>query len=186
MAARLTPGPAARGAAVLLAAVLGVAACASPDRPTVQADEVPLPTPLRSYGTSVAVTLGALEAAVAGVGERLEVPARAFRPSEPEALLQTPRVVRRAALADLDDGYVVVYDAASVGEALRLADELADYLGSGFGQTNFVADTQFSVSTLEDTIIFTTWSQRSSDDPLRAEAVFEAMATVGSPVAVAK
>jgi hypothetical protein len=176
-----------RAAAVLLlGAVLSVSACTSPDRPTVQADEVPLPTPLRSFGASVAVTLGALEAALAGVGERLEAPDRAFRPSEPEALLQTPRVVRRAELADLDDGYVLVYDAPSAAEALRLADELADYLGSGFGQTNYVADTQFSVSTLEDTIIFTTWSRRSSDDPERAEAVFEAVAAVGNAVEVAK
>jgi hypothetical protein len=186
VATRLTAGLVVRAAAVLLGALLSVAACTSPDRPTVQADEVPLPTPLRSYGTSMAVTLGALEAALAGVGERLEVPARAFRPSEPQALLQTPRVIRRAGLADLGDGYVVVYDAPSAGEALQLADELADYVGSGFGQTNYVADTQFSVSTLDDTIIFTTWSRRSSDDPERAEAVFEAVAAVGSPVEVAK
>ena len=59
-------------------------------------------------------------------------------------------------------------------QIMRLADELAGYLGSGFGQTNFVADTQFSVSTLEDTIVFTTWSQRRSDDPERAEAAFDA------------
>jgi len=186
VAARLSPRAGAPLAAVLLTTALSVAACANPDRPAVQADEVPLPTPMRSFGTSVAVTLGALEAALAGVGERLELPDRAFRPSEPEALLQTPRVVRRAGLADLDDGYVVVYDAPSVADAERLADELADYLGSGFGQTNYVADTQFAVGTLEDTIVFTTWSQRRSDDPERAEAAFEAMASVGQAVEVAK
>jgi hypothetical protein len=186
VAARLRPRAAAPLAAILLATVLGVAACADPDRPAVQADEVPLPTPLRSFGTSVAVTLGALEAALAGVGERLELPGRAFRPSEPEALLETPRVVRRAGLADVDDGYVIVYDAPSVADASRLAGELADYLGSGFGQTNYVADTQFAVSTLGDTIVFTTWSQRRSDDPGRAEAAFAAMASVGEAVEVTK
>ncbi|MGD8485699.1 MAG: hypothetical protein PVH07_03585, partial [Chloroflexota bacterium] len=113
-------------------------------------------------------------------------PAGAYRPSEPEALLQVPRVVRRVVLADPDDGYVIVYEAASSGEAIRLADELADYVGSGFGQTNYVADTQFSVSVLADTIVFTTWSQRRSDDPERAEAVFEALGRVGSPVEVSK
>ena len=175
-----------RGLLAVLALPLALAACTSVDRPTVQADEVALPTPLRSFDAAVAGTLAALETAVAGVGERLEVPASAYRPSEPEPLLQVPRVIRRVELADLDDGYVVVYEAESSGEAMRLAEELAGYLGSGFGQTNFVADSQFSVSTLEDTIVFTTWSKRRSDDPARAEAAFDALATVGSPVEVSK
>jgi hypothetical protein len=42
------------------------------------------------------------------------------------------------------------------------------------------------VSTLDDTVIFTSWSRRRSDDPERAEAAFEAIATVGTPVEVAK
>ena len=175
-----------RGLLALLALPLALAACASVDRPTVQADEVALPTPLRSFDASVAGTLAALESAVASVGERLEVPPGAYRPSEPEPLLQVPRVIRRVELADLDDGYVVVYEAESSGEAMRLADELAGYLESGFGQTNFVADSQFSVSTLEDTIVFTTWSKRRSDDPERAEAAFDALATVGTPVEISK
>ena len=170
----------------LSAVSLMLAACTSADRPTVQAETVALPTPLRSFDASVAATIGALESAVATVGERLEVPSGAYRPSEPEPLLQVPRAVRRVDLADGDDGYVIIYEAESDNEAVRLADELAGYLGSGFGQTNYVADTQFSVSTLGDTIVFTTWSQRRSDDPGRAEAAFDAIATVGDPVEVAK
>ena len=69
-------------------------------------------------------------------------------------------------LTDANDARLAQF----VAEFEGLADELASYLGSGFGQTNFVADTQFSVSTLADTIVFTTWSQRRSDDPARAEA----------------
>jgi len=80
----------------------------------------------------------------------------------------------------------VIYEAPSRADAERLAGELADYLGSGFGMTNYVVDTQFAVSVLDDTIIFTTWSARSSDDPDRARAAFEAMAAVGEPVAVTK
>jgi hypothetical protein len=134
----------------------------------------------------VAATIGALENALGTAGERLEVPSAAYRPSEPEALLQVPRVVRRAELADRDDGYVVIYEAASAVAAEGLAEQLADYLESGFGQTNYAADAQFSVSTQGDTIIFTTWSRRRSDDPERAEAAFEAMASVGTPVEVSK
>lgn len=169
-----------------MCACLAVAACASPNRPSIQAPEVALPTPMASFGASMAVTLRALEAAVTGAGERLETPQGAYRPSEPEILLQVPRVIRRALLSSPDDGYVVVYQAPSAGEATRLAQELARYLGSGFGQTNFVADTQFSVSTLGDTIVFTAWSPRGSADPARAEAVFAAVAAVGEPVEVRK
>lgn len=176
----------ARLGSLALAATMAVVACTSLDRPTVQADEVPLPTPLRSFDASVAGAIGAVEAALAGIGERLVMPSGAYRPSEPASLLQAPRVVRRADLADLDDGYVVIYEADGRGAAADRAQELADYLGSGFGQTNYPADTQFSVGVLEDTVVFTTWSKRRSDDAERAEAAFDAIASVGTPVEVAK
>lgn len=171
---------------MLLAATLAVAACANPDRPSVVPDKVALPTPLQSFDASVAGAVNAVEVALASVGERLEVPVGPYRPSEPESLLQTPRVVRRVVLADPDDGFVVIYETDGRGAALDRAADLADYLESGFGQTNYVADTQFAVSTLEDTIIFTTWSKRRSDDPDRAEASFDAVATVGEAVEINK
>lgn len=168
----------------LITLLLG--ACTSIDRPTVQSDQVPLPTPLRSFDASLASTIAALESSVATVGERLETPAGAYRPSEPASLLQAPRVVRRVELADLDDGFVVIYQTDDEGVAQDRAADLADYLGSGFGQTNYAADTQFSVSVLEDTVIFTTWSSRRSDDPDRAQAAFEAVAGVGTAVHISK
>ena len=175
-----------RWGVVTVTLALALSACASVDRPTVQADEIALPTPLSSYGTSVASTVSALEAAVGAVGSSLEVPAAAYRPSEPQSLLQAPRVVMRANLADSDDGYLVIYEADGQGSATEWARELADYLGSGFGQTNYPADTQFSVTVLADTVILTTWSSRRSDDRERAEAVFDAIAGVGEAVEVAK
>ena len=184
MATRLS-GP-RRPVALALAGVPALAACSSADRPTIQADEVPLPTPLRTWGASVAATLEQLQAAVAASGTRLDVAVGAYRPSEPASLLQLPRVVLRADLADSDDGYVVVYQAVDRASAGVRAAELAEYLGSGFGQTNYPADTQFSVGLLDDTIIFSTWSSRRSDDPGRAAAVFDAVAGVGEPVEVSK
>jgi hypothetical protein len=171
---------------ISLTATLALAACASPDRPSVVPDKVALPTPLRSFDASVSDAVGAVESALAGIGERLEVPVGSYRPSEPQSLLQTPRVVRRVMLADPDDGFVVIYEAEGRGAALDRAADLADYLESGFGQTNYAADTQFAVSTLEDTVIFTTWSRRRSGDPDRAEAAFEAIADVGVPLEINK
>ncbi|MEA2026997.1 MAG: hypothetical protein U9O18_09940 [Chloroflexota bacterium] len=184
MAARLT----GLRRLVLAAAValLAVSACTSLDRPTIQADKVSLPTPMQSYGASVAAVIDQLQDAVRTAGARLEVPTAAYRPSEPESLLQAPRVVMRADLADTGDGYVVIYQTADRGAAEQRGQELAGYLGSGFGQTNFAADTQFSVGVLDDTVIFTSWSRRRSDDSERAEAVFDAIAGVGEPVKVNK
>lgn len=175
-----------RTAAALVVALLVLSACTNPERASIQADEVPLPTPLRSFDASVGATIAQVESALGTVGARLVDPTVAYRPSEPESMLQLPRVVRRADLADRDDGYVVIYEAEGRSDALARARDLADYLGSGFGQSNYVADTQFSVSVLGDTVIFTTWSRGRSDDPDRAETVFDAIATVGEPVPVAK
>ena len=172
--------------AALLPVMLAVSACASPDRPSVQADVVPLPTPLQSWGPSTSATIADLGTAVSAVGHRLDVAMVAYRTSEPESLLQAPRVVLRADLADPDDGYVVVYDASDAAEAERWAQELAAYLGSGFGQANFTPDTQFSVAVHDDAVVFTSWSPGRSSDGAAAEAVFDALATVGSPVDVVK
>ena len=172
--------------ALSLAAVLALAACTSPDRPSVQAEDIELPTPMRSFDASVARSVAAIEQALTAAGERLVLPTSGYRPSEPQSLLELPRTIRRVDLADPDDGFVVIYEAESSGGAIELAQDLADYVESGFGQTNYVADTQFAVGTLEDTIIFTTWSRRRSDDPERAEAAFEAIATVGTPLEIDK
>ena len=87
----------------------------------MQADEVALPTPLQSFGSSVSAAIGQLQGAVTAVGSRLDRPLGAYRPSEPASLLQMPRVVMRADLADADDGYVVIYEAADDATALERA-----------------------------------------------------------------
>ena len=178
--------PAGRLAATALAFLLALVACTSTERPSVQADEIALPTPLRSFDASVSATIGQLQAALTDIGRRLDDTSTAYRPSEPASLLQTPRVVMRADLADPGDGFVVIYAAADEGTAQELGADLANYLGSGFGQTNYSADTQFSVSVVGDTVVFTNWSRRRSADGEAAEAVFDAVATVGERVEVLK
>jgi hypothetical protein len=162
--------------------VVLVAGCASLDRPRAQGETVVLPTPMRSLDASVASSVASLEGAVSAVGSRLEVPDRPYRPSEPQALLQVPRAVLRADLADPDEGFVVVYRAVDQAGAMALAAELAAYLGSGLGLTNYPAGTRISVAVLGDTVLFTTWSPSRSADASRAEAVFDALASVGQPV----
>lgn len=175
---------AGRLALLALVAMLSVVACTSTQRPSVQADTVALPTPLRSYDASMAATIGRLQDAVTSAGSRLVVANSAYRPSEPEQLLQVPRVVMRADLAEADEGYVVIYEAADAAVAEALATEMARYLGSGFGRSNFAGDTQFSVAVIGDTVVFTSWSRSRAGDPERAEAAFDAVASVGTGVEV--
>lgn len=169
-----------------IGALVVIAACTSLQRPTVQADTVALPTPLRSYDAAVATTIGQLQDAAARSGNRLMTANRPYRPSEPPSLLQAPRVVMRADLADPEDGYVVIYDADDADTAARYAADLADYLESGFGQSNFAADTQFSVAVAGDAVVFTSLSRSRSSDPERAAEIYEALASVGQRVEVLK
>jgi hypothetical protein len=172
------------GVALVAVAAQLLGACASADRPSVQGDTVALPTPLQSFGASLAATMAELQAAVTTVGSRLVMPAAAYRPSEPESLLQIPRVVMRADLADPGDGYLIIYQAPDAAQAELRAQELASYLGSGFGQTNYPVDAQFSVAVEDDAVIFTSWSPGRSTDGAAAEAVFRALATVGEAIEV--
>ena len=173
--------------ALLLFAVMAlVAGCTSSERPRIQPDVVPMPSPLRSFGASLSTTVAEIDAAVAAAGERIDLAVSAYRPSEPQSLVQAPRAVLRADLADPDDGFVVVYQAADTGSADAMATELASYLGSGLGQTNYPADTRFSVAVVGDTVVFTNHSAGRSSDPDRAERVFEAVAGVGRSVEVVK
>lgn len=171
---------------LLVIASLAVVGCANVDRTTVQPDTVVLPTPIHSFGASMTSTIDAVERAVTAAGSRIAPAGRPYRPSEPESLLQVPRVVLRADLADADDGFVVVYQLRDAAAASSQGRGLADYLGSGFGQTNFGPDTQFSVRRAGDTVIFTSWSRQRSSDPTRAEAVFDAVSGVGEEIEVRK
>jgi hypothetical protein len=184
VAARLSR--AAWPALVVLSASLVASGCASTDRPAVQPDQVPRPTPLRSWDPSIDSVVSQLRTALSAIGLRLDPPPAAYVPSEPPSLLQAPRVVLRADLADPEDGFVVVYDAADAAQARGWGDDLAAYLGSGFGQSNFTPDTQFSVAVLDDAVIFTSWSPGRSSDAAQAQAVFEALAGVGEPVEIVR
>jgi hypothetical protein len=98
----------------------------------------------------------------------------------------TPRAALRASLADPNEGFVIIYDLADAAEARTRADELADYLESGFGQSNFSADTRFSVAVVDDTLVFSWWSPSRSSDRESGEAVLDAIGSVGEPVEVAR
>jgi hypothetical protein len=95
-----------------------------------------------------------------------------------------PRAALRASLADPDEGFVIVYDLADPAEAQARAADLAAYLESGFGQSNFTADTRLSVAFVDDTLVFAWWIPSHSSDPEAGQAAFDAISSVGQRVEV--
>ncbi len=168
----------------LALAVLVMGACGGPQ--PVREESVPLATPVASLGTALRGTVGVLTDTLAGAGYQLAPPVGAYRPSEPASLTQTPRTVLQVLGPDADQGFVVVYDLRTTDQAASEAAELARYLGSGFGQTNFPLDAQFSVAQVGSTVVLTWWSHERADDPAHAQGAFDVIRTVGVPFPVVK
>jgi hypothetical protein len=143
-------------------------------------------TPLTSPTTAMSATLAALQAALTAGGYRLALATQLYRPSEPASFLGVPRTVFRVPLADPNDGVVVVYEFTDGDAAAAGANTLAGYLASGVGQTNFPADTVFSVTWLGPTVVLSWFAAERSGDPVAGRGAFDLIATVGTPVRVVK
>jgi hypothetical protein len=146
----------------------------------------PLPTPMSSVSSAVAGTVGLVTQALANRGFQMFPPVVPYRPSEPASLTQTPRVVLQVSGPDADQGYVVIYDLTTDAAATTAGTDLAHYLASGFGQTNFPTDAQFSVSQVGSTIVFTWYAGSRASDAAASRSAFEAIGLVGQPFPVVK
>jgi hypothetical protein len=182
---RRPPGGAPRTAVLAVGGLLLLSGCGG--LLTAQSAPGPaLPTPQASYSVGVSGTVASLAAALGAVNIPLAPPITPARPSEPESLLQVPRAVLQAGVNDPAGGYVVIYQLADQSAAEAAAHDLAAYLSSGFGQTNFTVDTQFHVAVDGSTVVFTWWSREHAPDDELAEKAFTAMSSVGSEVPVVK
>lgn len=146
----------------------------------------PVATPARSLGSALAGTSQRITDALAAAGFQVAPPVVPYRPSEPASLTQVGRTVLQVQGVGAESGYVVIYQLPGSAEAATRAAELAGYLGSGFGQTNFPVDAQFSVAQLDSTVIMTWWSGERAEDPARAQGAFDVVRTVGQPYPVVK
>jgi hypothetical protein len=174
------------GVVMLLVVALLLVGCGGPRAPEDVGGGPAVPTPLPSLTATLSATAGQLRGALSNVGLRLESAVGPVRPSEPASLVATPRAALRASLADPDEGFVVIYDLADPAEAQARADDLAAYLESGFGQSNFTADTRFSVAVVDDTVVFAWWTPSHSSDREAGQAAFDAIRTIGVPVEVSR
>ena len=131
-------------------------------------------------------TAALLRTALAGVGRRLGSPVEPYRPSEPGSFADTPRAVLQADVGDANEGLIVIYEFPDPATAAARGREFADHLESGFGQTNYPLDAQFSLGQVGGTLVFTWWSREGSADRAGAESAFDAIASVGVPIPIVK
>ena len=169
-----------------LCAILALGACGGGSQGLPADYGQPLPTPQQSSSTAVAGTVALVTSALAAAGDQMFPPIAPYRPSEPESLTQVPRTVLQVSGAEADQGYVIIYSFPTDAAAADAGSELARYVGSGFGQTNFPTDAQFSVAQVGSTIVFTWYSGSRANDPAAAQGAFDAIRSVGQPFPVVK
>lgn len=199
MAARVTcnsvRGRLARAtAAPALAALVAISAvgCVPDNRAAPPRNDDPavvnpvLPTPQRTVAPQIAATAQLVTQALNAKGLRMAPAVAPYRPSEPPGLTNAPRAVYQVDLGVPDLGYVVVYEFADPATSVARGQEMARYLASGFGQTNYPLDAQFALSQVGGTLVFTWTSASRATDDERARAAFDAVAGVGQPIPVLK
>jgi len=144
----------------------------------------PRTTPQASFSTQVASGVAVVRRALADAGIRLDPPVVPYRPAEPPGISTAPRAVLQAGIGDPQAGYVMVYEFPDANTASARGAEFADYLESGFGQTNYPLDAQFSLAQLGGTLIFTWWSSELAADRDLARAAFDAISSVGAQIPI--
>jgi hypothetical protein len=187
--------PTAARSALVVAMVGGlVAGCAAPSpaprdpaAPVTEQPGVAAPTPgtqLTELTPELAAAVSTREGRRSEAGLNLVQSTVSFRPGEPGDVQLAPRAVYRVLLADPNAGWVMIYDLSSPDAAGQAGRSFAAYLRSGVGQTNYPRDAQFSVNQLGGTLVFSWWSRERTSDAQQAEAAFDVIRGVGTPIEV--
>jgi hypothetical protein len=180
----------ARGVAAALAMSIAVAAGCTGSAPA-GGQNVPgggaqaLPTPQLGLSPQLAQTAAALRAHL-GPSYPLVQLTGSYRPSEPEPLQLVPRAVFQIDLGTPRENHVVIYQLVDSAMAAARGRDLAAYLASGFGQTNFPADAQFVLAQFGDTLVLGWWSPARSSSQEQVRAAFERLRAFGQPIPVPK
>jgi len=169
-----------RATALVIGLSCLVAACA-PASSGQEGGQAPTPrtTPQASFSTQISSGVAVVRRALADVGVRLDPPIVPYRPAEPPGIATVPRAVLQAGIGDPQAGYVTIYEFADADTASTRGAEFAEYLESGFGQTNYPLDAQFSLAQLGGTLIFSWWSSELAADRELARTAFDAISSVG-------
>jgi hypothetical protein len=134
----------------------------------------------------VQAALAAVQRRLADQALTLDQSSVEYRPAEPGVLQSVPRAVFQLSLNDPNAGWVVIYDLGRPDAAADAGREFARYLGTGFGQTSYGRDAQFTLNQVGGALVFSWWAPGQSADPERARAAFEAMQLVGQSVPIVR
>ncbi|HEU5203535.1 MAG TPA: hypothetical protein VFU17_04505 [Candidatus Limnocylindrales bacterium] len=108
-----------------------------------------------------------------------------FRPPEAGPLAAAPRNVYQVTLPrDPGEGFIVVYELPSEGDARAAAEAQREYLASGPGRVQSPPGTDHVIQQLGSALIVYDWLPADAQDP-NAPRVAEALRTIGTPFAVA-
>jgi len=140
--------------------------------------------PIASISPVIALTQAQVVRALSAAGLALTAARLPFRPPEPPDLMAVPRAVFQAVLpADPTHGYIVVYQLRDEATAATAGRELADYLATGYGRTQFPPDANHVLRQFQTTLISFSWSPANSPDP-NTSKIADALQTVGTPIDV--
>lgn len=179
----MTRPSAYRALAGILALAVGLAACGGPSGPRVTYPPIGATTP--PVGGAAAQARQAVTSALGAVGYQVGDAVQAYRPAEGARLAGAARTVVSVLLAtDPDHGRIVIYELATPGDAQTAAEEQADYVASGVGRVQFPSGTRFVIRVVGAAVVFFAWSAENTTDPEAMAAVADALATIGSGVAV--
>lgn len=131
----------------------------------------PTPAPSASQDVSGAIELarGAVESALRRLEIGLIVPNVPFRPAESTALIDVPRGVYQAVLADEPgNGYLAIYEFPDPAAAYEAGRAQAAWLGSGPGAVQNPPGTSHVLRQVGNTLVFYTYRP---DGPSGSRAV---------------
>lgn len=142
------------------------------------------PMALAPLSGTLALAEGTLERALKERGLGLTRPTTPFRPPENAALIDVPRAVFQAVLADdPTGGYLVVYELADPATAYDAATTQARWLASGPGAVQFVPGTTHTLVVTGNTLISMSVPPDAPD--ARIEDVVAVLRSLGKVVEVA-
>ena len=148
---------------------------------------VPSPTSAlapASISPVIALTRAEMERALGAAGLQLGDAHVPFDPPAPPDFATAPRSVFQVVLPqDPNHGFVVVYQFRDQATAAAAGQQLAAYLGTGYGRAQFPPDARHLIRQLGTTLISFSWSPANSPDPGTGK-IFDALATIGTPIDV--
>jgi hypothetical protein len=160
--------------------ILSLAGCGLGARNSVPA---PTPTlPAASMSPVMVLTRAEIERALGAAGLSISDARVPYQPPAPPDFSTASKAVFQVVLpADPDHGFIVVYEFRDQATAATAGRELATYLATGYGRTQFPLDARHVVRQLQTTLILFSWSPANSPDPNTGK-IFDALQAVGTPI----